>query len=757
MSSFRPARTRALTAAALTATLTGAAVGVVPGVANAATRSVTVKLFASNGTTLLHSYTTTVNTDDFHRFAVATQGHNDAGSGEGQVAIDDLAVTDNAGATTTWTFATPPTINESTTGGTNDALRHDLANGRLLGIGNSAYTCSTNYETVDVGVNVTKARFTIRRVTADTGDGSFWNVMAGVVPGDSEPIVGATCTGGSVTGTPDNFVGIVYEGDGDGVRNRISGFADGGAATSVYNGAINTVYVVEIETGTAVPNRAPSTPAHISPITNAVFRVGATQTFTIRSTDPDGNPYTGQIDIKDASGGVVRTLTTPRVASGATASVTVSPALSQGSYTWSAFAYDDFGGTSGASAPTAFRVNAAPSVPAQIAPTVGATFASDASQVFSASATDPNSDNVRVQFTVRNALGGVVTTFSSAFGPSGATLSGSPGSPLPAGTYTWSAQAFDIWNDGGPVSAERPFTVTLASEECGPGSTVVNDGYVNGTYVRLRYRKVDADTYWVCWRVDNSGSVRNGGRFVVDEAAVTGTPSTSADADYCSTTSGNLLPPASVIRGTIGDPADPTFFSYGADGYVSAGKAAICLQAGDVDGRFFGYRVLIPVPALTTPGARIVQDSAGTYRPSPVDQPAYPSGDCQVPGATELVNSTVTTGNVWLATWQESATRAHVCVRAAGGVNRGGRLTIDTSGTGINPVVNTGSDSSICDRSVAAVTSGPAPFAIERSAATNPSSVCVTIGATTVAVRLGASATFVQPTVTWTADSGGLV
>lgn len=221
---------------------------VVPG-AEAQSVTATVKVFDASGTTLLHEFSAAAPASPFYHFAVATAGYNDPGSGEGQVSLDNLAIDRTDGSQTTYTFSTSPIIEESTTGGLNDALRYDTAGQRLLGIANSGYACSTNYESIDVsgsGSGVTRARFELSRLTGNIGDGSFWNLFVGLVPSNSEAIQDATCDAGSSTGTVDNLVGLLITGDGDGVRRSFHGWVDGSQATSGYTHTVGTTYTVEV-------------------------------------------------------------------------------------------------------------------------------------------------------------------------------------------------------------------------------------------------------------------------------------------------------------------------------------------------------------------------------------------------------------------------------------------------------------------------------------------------------------------------------
>lgn len=231
-----PSASRALVALAV---LASTAV-LVPGPAAAEHGGVEIRIFTGDRTQLLYSWTAELPVGTYARFGVATEGYNDPGSGEGRVAIDDLLT-----ATQSLDFSSPPAIGESTTGSGHDALRYDAVNQRLVAIGNSGYGCSSNYETVAIAPTQT-ARFLVKRTTAATGDGSFWNLYLGLVPSDAEPVVGATCAATLPTGYVDNLVGVQVSGDGDGNRATLRGFADGLYDPATLPQLVNVDYLVEI-------------------------------------------------------------------------------------------------------------------------------------------------------------------------------------------------------------------------------------------------------------------------------------------------------------------------------------------------------------------------------------------------------------------------------------------------------------------------------------------------------------------------------
>jgi hypothetical protein len=231
-----------------------------PAAATPTSRTVQVTVYDGTGATQLHQYTATATTEDLYRFSVAAAGWNDSGSGQGQVSIDDVVVDRFDGSQTTMDFTTTPTIIESSTGGSADALQYDGTGHRLLAVSDSGYSCTTNYESLDIGgsgpSSVRRVRFKVARLSGDTGDGSFWEIFVGLAPSDNQPIVNATCTLNLPTGTVDDHLGVRISGDGDGVRREIRGWADGVQSSSPYVMTIGTSYLVDVQvppTGGQVP------------------------------------------------------------------------------------------------------------------------------------------------------------------------------------------------------------------------------------------------------------------------------------------------------------------------------------------------------------------------------------------------------------------------------------------------------------------------------------------------------------------------
>ncbi|HVF73690.1 MAG TPA: hypothetical protein VM938_01470 [Acidimicrobiales bacterium] len=417
--------------------------------------------------------------------------------------------------------------------------------------------------------------------------------------------------------------------------------------------------------------------------------------------------------------------------------------------------------------------NYPPGVPTLVSPPAGHAFAPTDTQQFVIQATDPESDRytgrIRVTDTATNL---VVGTYFTPQAASGAEATAPAVPPLPPGSYTWVADATDDVSPTGygPASAPRTLTVTspvpplppppvpYPSETCA-GGTVHEDGFVGSAYTRLHSVQPSPGTTAVCFRSE-VGGLGIGGKvtFASGNTAAPAVPSTDTSASLCATTSGNAIPPPHpVFSGSLGDPADPTtYVPFSADLFASASEGWLCLTAGSVS-----RRVVVPVPHTgTPPSVTFATDGTTSRLPSSTVNTSPTSGACQ--GATtgskaEYANLTGAFGRTWLHTWQESATRAHVCIRTQGSATTGGRLTIDTTGSGgVSPVFSTSAtDTSACTLRVAGVDT-PTTAEVRRSASltdTSGVSFCVVAGSTRVRVTLGAAGSPTPPQATWTADT----
>lgn len=94
----------------------------------------------------------------------------------------------------------------------------------------------------------------------------------------------------------------------------------------------------------AQANRPPHAPALLSPADDHTFEHGEPQVFALSAVDPDGDPYTALVTVRDAVTGdeEMTVETSPAPSGGSTRAVALLP-LKEGSYTWSAHGIDVFG------------------------------------------------------------------------------------------------------------------------------------------------------------------------------------------------------------------------------------------------------------------------------------------------------------------------------------------------------------------------------------------------------------------------------
>lgn len=217
-----------------------------------------------------------------------------------------------------------------------------------------------------------------------------------------------------------------------------------------------------------IVNQAPNTPELLEPEDGAP--TSALPTFRARLTDPDGDRCRLVVRIRGANN-FERTQESGLVASGGEAQITLTQALSAGTYTWQAKARDEHNAESDWSAERTFTVpaNRAPEVPELLEPEDGA--ATSATPTFQVRLSDPDDDRVKAILEIALSDGST-RTLETVFVNSGATVQASvPSSqPLPAGAHRWRARAQDNRDAQSDWSAWRNFQ---ASDDSGGGD---NDG-----------------------------------------------------------------------------------------------------------------------------------------------------------------------------------------------------------------------------------------------------------------------------------------
>jgi hypothetical protein len=462
----------------------------------------------------------------------------------------------------------------------------------------------------------------------------------------------------------------------------------------------------------------------------------------------------------------VRTFATAPAASGQNASGAPVPPLPAGVYSWSARATDVNGATGPVSVSRSLTVsdNRAPSTPSQVAPGAGHTFGPTDPQQFVVNATDPDGDAWRGQVQVRDGLT-VVAEFTTGMVPSGMDAHGTPVGPIPAGDYTWRTRAIDLSGATSGWSGDRTVQVDGAdpveghpSDECDGGATVA-DGFAGPTYVKLRADQPDPSTVKVCVRADGP-TLANGGQVRIGLSPTATPPVPTVDSDWqaCAAAPGATDP---LLDTQVGDPSDPaTYSSQYLDVHTTSGEVWVCSRvvtgAGSV-----ARRVKVPVPSgVGTPTVTYLPDAPGPHSPVPQLWPSQPSQTCSAGTGgdkTSVLNAETAAGRLWLATWQETAAKAHLCVRSEGTAGSyGGVLSLDASASpGVSPVIDTDdTDMSACTLQVFNANE-PAQLTVRRSATgTNPASICVNINGTWLRVTAGTSGSPSPPVVSWQPDPG---
>jgi hypothetical protein len=246
---------------------------------------------------------------------------------------------------------------------------------------------------------------------------------------------------------------------------------------------------------------------------------------------------------------------------------------------------------------------------------------------------------------------------------------GSDGTAALDETWTFGARV----DPGGVV----PPPVRYASDLCNAGTNLVA-GFVGDAYVKARTAQspIDPDVTLVCFAADDRVTSHVGGLLEVGSSALPA--ATDSEATTCEADPNNEVVVAGTVHGGQPVRVDVTADPSGED------DLWVCLQLTSVAVRLRFASANGPTefePDLTAPHP--------TYAEEAWPAPAQPSAACAAAlgGATRLVNARVGETFVGLYGWEESATRAHLCYRAADGTDAtGARVTLDGLG---NPGVST--------------------------------------------------------------------
>lgn len=469
---------------------------------------------------------------------------------------------------------------------------------------------------------------------------------------------------------------------------------------------------------TVLDNRAPSV-ALVSPAEGGIWGYNAAQTFTVNGVDPDADAYTAEVVVTPSGGGADRTATSAATGSGQDASVTLSPSLAPGSYTWKARTCDALSACSPFSAGRTFTIS--PNMAATttlVSPADGAKSTTTGTQTFTVNATDPDLDAYKAAVVITPSTGGAGVTIVGTLTPSGQDSAVSPSPKLASGTYTWKARACDLSNVCGGYTATRALVVNdppaaPSVVQPGPGAT-----FDVGQTQEFRLKAVDpeSDSYSVEVDVQNltgatERSITTGSAASGTEVSGVATPPLAAGiyqwrARACDSGSGTCGPYTPLVELTVADtPVCPNvvidgwvgqlYGRFGASGLVN-GAMTVCL-GGAVTG------------GLLQAGTVTVQ---GLGASSPVTEGT--STACPAADSLELLRVEQDEQNYIRAYAHAAATHTSICMAMV----QSGSPLVDKSVTVANP---NPSQAPSVQHSLAA---GPAPADRKPLRLDRPSAAC---------------------------------
>lgn len=210
-----------------------------------------------------------------------------------------------------------------------------------------------------------------------------------------------------------------------------------------------------------VASTPPAAPEQVGPTPAHAFRLADPQRFTLRTTDPDGDPWVGVIEVRNLGSGRVASFLTPPAPSGDFSGIVAVPPLPAGSYEWRARAVDATGLTGPWSGISTFTVgtNRTPGTPVLLEPEDGATLRRLGNAPFQISAVDADGDVFRGVIVIRNAANEAVAEIPTIPSASGGVSSGVLTGSLAEGLYRWSARVTDVYDSTSESSPTRMFTV----------------------------------------------------------------------------------------------------------------------------------------------------------------------------------------------------------------------------------------------------------------------------------------------------------
>lgn len=281
------------------------------------------------------------------------------------------------------------------------------------------------------------------------------------------------------------------------------------------------------------------------------------------------------------------------------------------------------------------------------------------------------------------------------------------------------------------------------SDGCDQGTNVVS-GYVGIAYVKVRELSglpADPDATVVC--IVAEPLYHLGGRLTLTGAGA-GTVSTVDDGTAASAACAAQPHNVRVQSGTLLG-GQPYWVDVTPAPFASGDATWVCLRVTDA----VALRIRFGTGVLAAFTPDTIYGHYPDYPP-----PSWPAGvaapTCAAAAnAVRYVDLAVGEGNqpVSLYSWNESATRAHVCYRGGGSA---GRFTVDTTATpGVSPLVTVTNTATACPFAVITRDQAPTYGVYTSNPATlpnPPASACVSVGGTTTGVSVGATG---PATVTW--------
>ncbi len=303
-----------------------------------------------------------------------------------------------------------------------------------------------------------------------------------------------------------------------------------------------------------------------------------------------------------------------------------------------------------------------------------------------------------------------------------------------------------------PPAPTAPPTPTLipgvggySSDDCDAAGTNIVSGFVDGTFAKAKTAPGGANTTWLCV-AGEAGGAHVGGKLTLN-ASTPGLSVASVDLDNASVAAcGSNANNIHVNGGQIAN--QPWFVDVTPSPTGSTDSAWVCVRMTNS----VGFRLRF-APGVSIGLPSFAADSTSPHVPPYVEDPwpapTQPSAACQLGGGTRLANLKVGSTPVALYTWQESATKANLCVRGGATGGAGARLTVSTDG--VSTGITTTNSTSPCPFALFTSQNPSLGAFISNPSASLPVSACVAVGSTALGVTANAPTT--GPVVTLQQDS----